>query len=107
MDIIDGLPNLPNELTTNLEAMAELARGAGMEVVLSELPPINYNGVNYNTTVVQVDAAIHALALEHGYLVVDYYTPMYGHPEYFVDGLHPSAAGYAVMEQALAGVVIR
>jgi lysophospholipase L1-like esterase len=38
--------------------------------------------------------------------VVDYFTPMVGHPESFQsDGIHPNSAGYAVMEAALAAVV--
>ncbi|HET6178086.1 MAG TPA: hypothetical protein VFE61_14200 [Candidatus Sulfotelmatobacter sp.] len=46
------------------------------------------------------------LALQQGYLLVDYFTPMSGHPEFFPDGIHPNAAGYAVMEKALSAVVL-
>jgi len=28
-----------------------------------------------------------------------------GHPEYFIDGVHPNATGYTVMEAALSAVV--
>jgi lysophospholipase L1-like esterase len=64
-------------------------------------------GIPFNTTVVQVNAAIKQLANQNGYLVVDYYTPLLNDPQDFPDGLHPNAAGYAIMEQALAGVVSR
>jgi len=109
-DIIDGVAGVPDELVANLQAMGQMASNAGMEVVLSELPPASVGtatGVPFNTTVAQVNAGIRQLAIENGWLVVDYYTPMAGHPEYFPDGLHPNATGYAVMEAALAGVVSR
>ncbi len=109
-DILTGVAGVPNELVANLQAMGQMASGAGMEVVLSQLPPSSSGtatGVPFNTTVVQVNALIKQTAIQNGWLVVDYYTPMSGHPEYFVDGLHPNSAGYAVMEQALAGVVSR
>jgi len=107
-DILDALPNVPVELIANVQAMGQMASNAGMEVVLSGLPPswqVPANGVPFNTTVVQVNAGIKQLAIENGWLLVDYYTPLVGHPEDFPDGLHPNAAGYAVMEAALAGVV--
>jgi len=40
-------------------------------------------------------------------LLVDYFTPLSGHPEFFKDGIHPNAMGYAVMEDALSQVVTR
>ncbi len=106
-DILQNTPNLIAELTANLQAMTDIASGAGIEVVLGELPPATYNGVDLTPTVNAVNAAIIQLATQHGYLLVDYNTPLLGHPEDFVDGIHPNAAGYALMEKALAGVVLR
>jgi hypothetical protein len=105
-DIIQNTSNLTTELTGNLQVMARIAADAGIKVVLSELPPATSNGVDLNASVNAVNSAIIALAARDGYLLVDYNTPMVGHPEYFVDGVHPNAAGYAVMEKALAGVVL-
>jgi lysophospholipase L1-like esterase len=104
-DILQNTSNLTTELTANLQAMARIATNANIEVVLSELPPATSNGVDLDA-VNAVNSAIIALAARDGYLLVDYNTPMVGHPEYFVDGVHPNAAGYAVMEKALAGVVL-
>jgi hypothetical protein len=109
-DIIDGVAGVPSELVANIQAMGQMASNAGMEVVLSELPPASVataTGIPFNTTVQQVNAGIKQLAIENGWLVVDYYTPLVNYPQDFVDGLHPNAAGYAVMEAALAGVVSR
>jgi lysophospholipase L1-like esterase len=105
-DIIQNTPDIPDELTANLQAMAVIASDAGIEVVLGELPPATSNGVDLNATIATVNAAIIQLAAQHGYLLVDYNTPLTGHPEDFPDGLHPNAAGYALMEKALAGVVL-
>lgn len=105
-DITNRL-NLTGTTIPNLAAMARMAQSAGLEVVLSQLPPITLNGVSYNSQVVAANAAIRTLAIENGYLLVDYYTPMVGHPEYFVDGEHPNVAGYTVMEAALAATVTR
>jgi lysophospholipase L1-like esterase len=104
-DIVQNTPNLITELTANLKAMGQIATAAGIQVVLSELPPETWNGVDINATVVAVNASIAQLARDQGYLLVDYFTPMFGHPEYFPDGIHPNAEGYSVMEAALAAVL--
>ncbi len=105
-DILQSTPNLVDEATTNLKAMAAIADAAGIEVVLSELPPVVSNGTDLSSTVAALDASIAQLAATQGYLVVDFFTPMSGHPEYFVDGIHPNPAGYAVMEKALSAIVL-
>lgn len=104
-DIIQNTPNVVEEASANLQSMAQIASDAGLEVVLSELPPAVHNGVDLNPTVQTLNASIAQIAADHRYLVVDYFTPMEGHPEYFIDSLHPNATGYAVMEKALAAVV--
>jgi lysophospholipase L1-like esterase len=105
-DVLQHTPNLITEATDNLAAMAKIATNAGVEVVLSELPPAMSSGVDLNATISQLNASIAQLALQQGYLVVDYFTPMFGHPEFFLDGIHPNSAGYAVMAKALAAVVV-
>ena len=105
-DIVQNVPNLTTELPANLEAMAAIASPAGIEVVLGEMPPVTSNGVDLNATVDSLNATIIQLAKDHGYLLVDYNTPLRGHPEDFVDGIHPNAAGYTAMEKALSGVVL-
>ena len=105
-DIIQSVPDLSTELAANLAAMGQIATAAGVQVVLSELPPLTLSGVSQNDTVTVINASIVKLAQQQGYLVVDYFTPMVGHPEYFQsDGIHPNTAGYTVMEAALAAVV--
>jgi len=93
------------EALANLTAMAKMAKDAGMVVVLCELPPDFENGATLDPQFVSMNAAIAKLAAAQSYLLVDYYTPMAGHPEYFSDQLHPNSQGYKVMTQALNPVL--
>jgi hypothetical protein len=105
-DVLQGDPNLTTELPANLQAMAAMANNAGIEVVLSELPPLSGVFANLNPNIIAANATIAQLAAQHGYLVVDYYTPLVNHPEDFPDGIHPNGAGYVVMESALSATVL-
>ena len=86
--------------------MAAMARASGMEPVLCLLPPLFITGYDTVTPVAAMNTGILALAKANGYLLVDYNTPLGGHPEDFGDGVHPTPAGYLVMEAALSGVVL-
>jgi lysophospholipase L1-like esterase len=88
---------------SKIQAMAALAEADGQQVILCLIPPIQ-NEADYSR-VVYFNQAIAALAAEHNYKLVDYYTPMAGHPDYFSDQLHPNDAGYFVMQTALTGVL--
>jgi len=90
-----------SEAVANLQTMAEEAESENILVVLCEIPPI----VDQQDRVVQLNVAIEALAKAKHYRLVDYYTPMAGHSEYFVDGVHPNSEGYIVMQAALAQVL--
>jgi alpha-L-fucosidase len=89
------------QAVVNLQAMASEAEANNIHVVLCEIPPIN----TLDSEVVELNLAIIALAKEHNYPLVDYYTPMAGHPGYFIDGVHPNDEGYAVMQVALSNVI--
>ena len=106
-DVLQKTPDLVAELTANLKSMDQIAKEAGIPVVLSELPPASSGGVNFDATIAAVNAAIVQMGAQQGDVVVDYYSPMLGHPEYFADGVHPNATGYAVMERALSAAVVR
>lgn len=85
----------------NIETMAADAEKQGLLVILCAIPPIR----SEDSRVAVLNTRIRALAADHGYTLVDFYSPMAGHPEYFRDGLHPDIEGYFVMQQALAKVV--
>jgi lysophospholipase L1-like esterase len=100
-DVLQRL-NLSN-ISLNLGAIANIAESANIEVILCELPPIT----NRNEQTKSVNEEIAGLARSRGFLLVDYFTPLSGHPDFFKDGLHPNAMGYAVMEDALSEVVVK
>jgi lysophospholipase L1-like esterase len=100
-----GLHQILSNVSLNLDAMAAMAQGSGIEVVLCTLPPIF--GQNLSDQVTYVNKEITALARSRGYQLVDYFTPMAGHPEYFIDGVHPDKLGYSIMETTLSRVVIK
>jgi lysophospholipase L1-like esterase len=85
----------------NIQTMASMAESQNLIVVLCTIPPMT----GADDRVQALNAKIAALAEQNHFKLVDYYTPMAGHPEYFKDGIHPNDAGYLVMKTALAGVM--
>jgi hypothetical protein len=90
-----------------IESMAQMARSAGIQVILCELPPATYEGVDYGPQMATFNAALTDFAASNNYLLVDYYTPLLGQPQDFIDGIHPNAAGYTLMEGALSAVLVQ
>ncbi|HUH63026.1 MAG TPA: GDSL-type esterase/lipase family protein [Terracidiphilus sp.] len=95
----------PQEALANIATMARDARNAQMVVVLCELTPDYQDHFKHDPDIRALNASIEQLAASEHYLLVDYYDPMYGHPEYFRDGLHPNAQGYEAMDRALVPVL--
>jgi lysophospholipase L1-like esterase len=90
-----------NLAMSNIEQMTALAEKENLVVVLCDIPPIG--GENERSQA--LNAAIDSFAQEHQYKLVDYYTPLAGHPEYFLDYLHPNSQGYFVMQTTLTKVI--
>jgi lysophospholipase L1-like esterase len=98
----------------NLASMAELAAAHGIKVVLcSILPAFDFPwkaGRVPAPKVVAVNKWMKEYAAKHGFVYVDYYSPMVdergGLPKTLSeDGVHPTPAGYAVMNPLVdAGV---
>jgi GDSL-like Lipase/Acylhydrolase family len=90
-----------------IESMAQMARSAGIQVILCELPPATYQGNDYSPPIATFNTALIDFAASDNYLLVDYYTPLLGQPQDFIDGIHPNAAGYTLMEAALSAVLVQ
>jgi lysophospholipase L1-like esterase len=96
------------ELTLdNIVSMAELARVHGIRPVLSSITPakaIPWNaGVRPVPEIARANRLIRGYCERSGIPFIDYYSAMAGpdggmKPGLSYDGVHPSAAGYAVME---------
>lgn len=100
----------------NIQSMAELARANGIRPVLcSVLPAGDFPwrpGLEPAQKIVRLNAMIRAYAEREGIPSVDYHTPMAAADgsmiaEYTYDGVHPTEAGYRVMERILPPVVER
>lgn len=100
----------------NIESMAELARANGIRPILcSVLPAGDFPwrpGLEPARQIVRLNEMIRAYAERQGIPYVDYHTPMAAADgsmiaEYTYDGVHPTEAGYEVMERILPPVVER
>src|SRR6202789_3706878 len=107
-DVAGNSGPAPPQLTEgNLASMAELARANGIKVVLSSiLPAFDYPwrpGREPAPKIVALNTWIKAYAAANGFTYLDYFSSMADgrdgmRAEYSKDGVHPNAAGYAVME---------
>ena len=88
--------------------MAELARANGIRLVLSSVMPVsNYGRVDMRIQrppekILELNAWIKKYAAEKGHVYLDYFSAMVDEhgllkKDLSEDGLHPNAAGYAVM----------
>ena len=96
----------PAQTIHNLEQMAQRATQLHAEPILCEIPPIFHSyrrgdTRDFSSRVNNLNRAIVQLAASHHYKLVDYYTPLASHPNYFSDGVHPNRRGYLKMEAAL------
>ena len=103
----DVLLNIdPGVTIQNLEGLGERTNEQHAEPILCEIPPIfhSFNRADtkdYGTEVLALNSRIIRLAVSHHWRVVDFYTPLAGHPGYSSDGVHMKRSGYLVMEEAL------
>lgn len=92
----------------NLTSMAELARANGIKVVLASVTPVNdYVDAGMTTgrppqKIVELNAWIRSYAQRERFVYLDYYDALLDtrhalKKDLSADGLHPNAAGYAVM----------
>jgi lysophospholipase L1-like esterase len=90
----------------NVMAMAELARAAKIRVVLASIPPVvaypKHPEYRPRETIRTLNIWLATYAKEIGAAYVDYgavlaTTDGSARPELYFDGLHPNAAGYALM----------
>jgi lysophospholipase L1-like esterase len=109
-----GVETIP-EIEAYLEDMADLAAASHIKVVLcSVLPAYDYPwkpGMTPAPKILEINKWMQAYAADKGYVYVDYHTAMKdardGLPANLShDGVHPTAAGYAVMAPlAEAGIL--
>ena len=100
-------PSTLEMIEDNLSSMAEIALANGVAVVLSSvLPAYDFPwrpGLQPAEKVVQLNVWIKNYASNHKCIYLDYFTPMSDQKhalkaEYTEDGVHPTLAGYKIME---------
>lgn len=100
-------PATLEEIEGNLESMSQLARANGIRVVLSSVTPV-CDYINPQTDrrppekILALNAWIKDYCARNGFTYLDYYPAMLDDnkmlkKELTHDGLHPNAAGYALM----------
>lgn len=107
-------PETLQQIEDNLASMADLADANGIRVVLcSILPAFDYPwqpGLTPAPKIDSINTWIKAYAADHGYVYVDFHSPMKDErdglpPSLSKDGVHPLPAGYAQMAPlAQAGI---
>jgi len=101
-------PMTLEQIEGNLESMAQLAKANGMKVVMSSVMPVcDYHRPQTArrppAKIIALNEWIQAYCKKHKLVYLDYYSAMLDDAkmlkkELTEDGLHPNAAGYAVME---------
>ena len=98
----------------NIVAMVEIARANGIEPVLASIPPAAKfwwrEEVRPAERIVRLNNWLRAYAEQQSLRYVDYYSAMVGEGgalklAYGEDGVHPNAAGYAVMRPLAEGLL--
>lgn len=100
----------------NIASMAEIASANGIKVILASVLPAS--GFNWNTSIsgvadkiASLNARIKAYAESKSYPYIDYYPALVSgsdralNPAYTNDGVHPTAAGYDIMESIALPVI--
>ena len=108
-------PTTPEMIQDNLMSMVDLAKANGIRVVLASVLPAHdfpwRPGLNPAGKIAALNAWIRDYAARNGIVYLDYYSAMVDgrqglKAELTFDGVHPNAAGYAVMaplaEKAIA-----
>lgn len=103
-------------IEANYRAMVTLAKAAHVRVVLSSVLPAKafpwHPGVDPRDEVVALNKWLRDFAAEQNLVYLDYYPAMVAsdggmRPELAVDGVHPTDAGYAVMEPLARAAVLK
>ncbi|WP_246474259.1 SGNH/GDSL hydrolase family protein [Arenibacter arenosicollis] len=107
-------PSSLEMIVDNIKSMAELATTNGIKVIISSvLPAYDYPwrpGLNPNKKIPALNSLLKEYTEANGHIYLDYFTTMVddrnGLPKkYAEDEVHPTAAGYAVMEPMVEAAI--
>ncbi len=99
-----------NNFVSNYEIMIRSIQSISSKpkIFLVEPPPIFNSslGINIDNYVQGVIPRIQEVANQTGLPLIDVYTPLLNHPEYFSDGLHPNSEGAKVIANIIYEAII-
>jgi acyl-CoA thioesterase-1 len=99
-----------NDFVPNYEIMIKSIQklSSKPQIFLVEPPPIFNNtlGVDIDSYVQGVIPRIQEVANQTGLPLIDVYTPLLNHPEYFRDGLHPNSDGAKIIANIIHEAII-
>ncbi|TPG21865.1 GDSL family lipase [Sphingomonas koreensis] len=107
-------PMTPAQSQDNLRMMTEIAQASGIHVLLASIPPSAgfpwRNGLEVTEPIHRLNDWIKGYSQGAGATWVDYHPVLADaqggmKPGLAVDGVHPTEAGYAAMESALAPIL--
>jgi len=109
-------PSTINMITANLKGMAQLAEAAGIKVILASITPAyDYPwrpGKEPAPKVAAVNQWMKGYCEGHGCVYADYHSAMSDEKGEMLeglstDGIHPNAAGYAIMEPIIQAAIAK
>lgn len=99
-----------NDFVPNYERMIRSVQAISSkpQIFLVEPPPIFNNtlGVSIDSYLQGVIPRIQKVANQTGLPIIDVYTPLLNHPEYFTDGLHPNSDGAKIIANTIYKAII-
>ena len=78
------------------------------KIYLALPPPVYENCINISSSHLadEVIPLVRQVAQDKGLPVIDTYTPLLNHPDYFVDGVHPNSEGAEVIAQTIYQAIV-
>ena len=108
-------PTTPEAYKNAVRAMVSLAQANGIVVILGSIPPADTFGWatqhQPKPWIAGLNGWLKDYAAQRGAIYADYFTPLAGpngelRAEYGPDGVHPNAAGYAVMRPVAEKAIV-
>lgn len=108
-------PTTPEAYKNAVRGMVSLAQANGIVVILGSIPPADKFGWatqhQPKPWIAELNAWLKDYAAERGAIYADYFTPLAGpngelRSEFGPDGVHPNAAGYAVMRPVAEKAIV-
>jgi lysophospholipase L1-like esterase len=93
------------DIEANIRSMTELAQAHGIRIILASIPPAAdfpwHKGLDPGPRIARLNAWLKAYAARSGAVYADYWSVVHDglgfRADLALDGVHPNAAGYAVM----------